>query len=422
MLYLKNATFINHETLEFTKTNIGVEYGVNGKIRLIDSLPDNLDKSSIIDCTEKLVTRSFACGHHHVYSALARGMNAPKKEPENFYETLKYIWWTLDKSLDLEMIEASALYTAMASAKSGVTFVIDHHASPFAVEGSLETLAKAFDRVGVSHLLCYETSERDGPEIAEKGLRETESYLQNRQGLVGLHASLTIGDATLKKAVELAEKHNSGIHIHVAEDLCDQDLCIKEHNKRVVERLYDFGVLSFPKSILGHCLHISEKEKKLLKESRAWIVQNCESNLKNNVGYFDSRGLGDNIIVGTDGMHSDMLRSAKAAFLVGQGFDCIGYDSAYKRFRKVHDYINTNKFDGDGDNNLVILDYDSPTEINQSNFFGHFIFGLESSHVQHVISSGKLIVKNRQILNVNEQEILEYSKKLGKKLWKKMSR
>ncbi|MBI5219037.1 MAG: amidohydrolase family protein [Bacteroidia bacterium] len=416
---LKNATYIDSETLEFKHTHIKVEEGTGGKTESLETLPDNTN-FTIIDCTGKYVTKSFACGHHHIYSALARGMGAPRKIPVNFYEILQYVWWTLDKCLDHDMIEASALVTAMACAKNGVTFVIDHHASPFAVERSLETIAKAFEKVGVSHLLCYEITDRDGSDIAQKGLDETENYLHEYQGLVGLHASFTIGNDTLKKAVSIAEKYNSGLHVHVAEDGYDEDHCRKEYNKRVIERFYEAGVLDFSKTILGHCLHLDENEKKLINGSKAWVVQNTESNLNNNVGYFDSRGLGENIMLGTDGMHSDMLRSAKAAFYIGQRFDSIDYPGAYRRFRNVHKYIQQNQFTGDGANNLVVLDYDSPTEFNTSNFPGHFIFGMESKHVLHVISDGKLIVKDREIQTVNEKEILEFSQKQSLKLWDKM--
>jgi len=419
-IFLKNATFINWETLDFIKTNIEIEEGKNGKIKFLDKLPENISNSTIIDCTDKLVTKSFGCGHHHVYSALSRGMGAPKKSPENFYEILKYVWWTLDKSLDKDMIEASALATAMVSAKNGVTFVIDHHASPYCVEGSLETIAKAFEKVGVSHLLCYEISDRDGLDIAEKGLAETENYIKNYQGLVGLHASFTVCDNTLQKAVNLAKKYNSGIHVHVAEDLYDQEYCIDNYKKRVIERFKDFGVLDFNKTILGHCLHLSDNERNIIKNSNVYIVQNTESNLNNNVGFFNAVGLNNNLMLGTDGMHSDMLRSAKNSFYVGQHFDNINYVTAYERFRNVHKYVNNNKFEGDGENNLVVLDYDTPTEINKNNFLGHFIFGIDSKHVQHVISSGKLIVKDKEIMTVNEKEVLDFTKAEAKKLWQKM--
>lgn len=420
-IYLKNATFIDWQTLEFKNSNIKVNQGNNNGFEFINEIPIDT-KEEIIDCSGKYVTKSFVCGHHHIYSALARGMGAPKKNPENFYEILKYVWWTLDKCLDKDMIEASALTIAIDCAKSGTTFVIDHHSSPFAVEGSLEIIAKAFEKVGISHLLCYEISDRDGLDIAKKGLKETENYLKNNQGLVGLHASFTVSDETLKKAVKLSETYKSGIHIHVAEDKHDQEHCVKNYNQRVVERLNNSGGLNSSKTILGHCLHLSNNEKELINNSNAWVVQNSESNLNNNVGYFNSRGLGENIMLGTDGMHSDMLRSAKSAFYVGQGFDNIDYSGVYNRFRNAHKYISSNNFSGDGDNNLVVLDYDSPTEFNQNNFLGHFLFGIEAKHVQHVISNGKLIVKDKNITTVNEDEILKYSQELSVKLWEKMKK
>lgn len=421
-IILKNTTYINWETRAFQNTNIVVAEGENGYLKLCDSFEEikisPADK--IIDCQGKFVTKSFAIGHHHVYSALARGMPAPQKNPENFLEILKCIWWNLDQALDKDMITASALATAIACAKAGVTFAIDHHASPNCIEGSLDLIAAAFDKVGVSHLLCYEITDRGGLEKAMAGLVESKNYLNSNQGLVGLHASFTVGDDTLNKAVELMQKTNSGIHIHVAEDQFDQEDCKLKYNKRVVERLNDFGVLDSSKTLLAHCLHINENERQLIRNSKAFVVENMESNLKNNVGYFNGKGLGERIIFGTDGMHSNMLRSAQAAYFVGQRNDTIDFESAYQRFRRVHDYIHVNGFKGDGENNLVILDYDSSTELNAENFLGHFIFGLASNHVQDVISDGKLIVKDRTLQAVNEKEILAFTKEQASRLWKKL--
>ncbi|MFA5419445.1 MAG: amidohydrolase family protein [Bacteroidales bacterium] len=421
-IILKNATFIHWQTLEQIQTSLKVETGSGGGYLLLPSDLQGVDISQdeVIDCTGKLVTKAFAVGHHHVYSALARGMPVPPKQPENFLEILEYVWWNLDKALDKDMIEASALATAMACAKAGSTFVIDHHASPNAIKGSLEIIANAFDRVGVSHLLCYEISDRDGHEKAQLGLQETEEYLNANQGLVGLHASFTVGDETLKKAVNLMEKTNSGIHIHVAEDLADQLQCEREHNMRVVERLHQFGVLNAPKTILAHCLHLSENERSLIRNSPAWIVENAESNLNNHVGHFRGTNLGKNIMMGTDGMHSDMLRSAQAAFFAGQEADQINVPEAYRRFRNVHYYIADNHFAGDGDNNLVVLDYDSPTPVTAKNFQGHFVFGLSSNHIQHVISNGSWLVKNKRLTKVDEKAILAYTKEQALRLWDRL--
>ena len=419
---LRNATYIDWRTLEFRITNILAEEN-RSSVTFVDDTPEAIrqHKPEVIDCDGKLVTKSFAVGHHHAYSALSRGMGAPKKSPENFFEILKYVWWTLDKCLDPEMIEASALVTAIACAKAGSTFIIDHHASPHSVKGSLEIIARAFEQAGVAHLLCYEISDRDGLPVAAEGLDETSLYLEDHQGLVGLHASFTVGDNTLKQAVELMNIYNSGIHLHVAEDMYDQDVCLREHRKRVVQRLSEAGVLDSPKTLLVHCLHLEDNEREIIRKSPVWVVENSESNLNNNVGYFNGSGLGENIMLGTDGMHGDMLQSAKAAFFTGQRYDTINYASAYSRFRNVNRYLNDNHFNGDGDNNLVVLDYDPPTPVNSDNFNGHFLFGITSNHVRDVISGGRVIVRNRQITTVNEADIMRNARKQAERLWKKMS-
>ncbi|HUW93252.1 MAG TPA: amidohydrolase family protein [Bacteroidales bacterium] len=418
---LKNATYIDWKTLEFSRKNILAEEK-SSSVTFIDDIEEAIGKykPEVIDCNGKLVTKSFAVGHHHAYSALSRGMGALKKSPENFYEILKYVWWTLDKCLDPEMIEASALMTAIACAKAGSTFVIDHHASPHSVKGSLEIIAGAFEKVGVSHLLCYEISDRDGHKVAVEGLEETASYLEHHQGLVGLHASFTVRNDTLKKAVEMMNSYHSGIHIHVAEDNHDQDVCLMRHGKRVVQRLSEAGALHSSKTLLVHCLHLEDNEREIIRKSQAWVVQNSESNLNNNVGYFNGAGLGEKILLGTDGMHSDMLQSAKAAFFVGQRYDTISYSSTYDRFRNVHRYLNDNHFTSDGDNSLVVLDYDPPTPLNSNNFFGHFIFGITSNHVRDVISGGRLIVRDRELTTINEADVLTVSRKQAERLWKKM--
>ena len=423
-LYLKDAKFIDWQSLEISNTHLAVEPGPSGTISLSSNIPgvDALGAGDrIIDCQGKFVTKSFGCGHHHIYSTLARGMPAPRNIPTNFPEILKYVWWHIDKRLDLEMIEASALASAIYCAKSGVTFCIDHHASPFAIDGSLEIIAKAFDRVGISHMLCYEMSDRDGEEIREQGLAETDAFLASgRPGHVGLHACFTVGEKLLNDSIALAKKHDTGLHIHVAEDKSYQVHSEATYGKRVIERLHDAGALDLSKSILGHCIHLSDNELKLLKKSGVTIAQNVESNQNNNVGLGSYGELADQMILGVDGMHCDMLRSAKAAFLSGQATEGIGFDTIYDRFRNVHRYIESTGTAGDADNNLVILDYDPPTDLTQDNFLGHFVYGIDARHVETVISKGQVLVEDRKITTVDERQVLEYAREMGRKLWSKL--
>ncbi len=423
-LYLKNTRFIDWQSLAITQTDIAVEQGPREGISFLPSAPSQDligPQDRIIDCAGRLVTKSFGCGHHHIYSTLARGMPAPQKVPTNFVEVLKYIWWHLDKRLDLEMIEASALAAAIHCAKNGVTFVIDHHASPFAIENTLTTIAKAFDRVGIAHMLCYELSDRDGRGPREAGLSETDTFLAaGHQGHVGLHASFTVGEALLDKAIAMARKYNTGLHLHVAEDKADQQDAQTTYGKRVVERLHAAGALELNKSILSHCIHLSEREKELIRQSGVWVAQNVESNQNNNVGITGYADITDNVMLGTDGMHSDMLRSAKAAFLMGQATEGLGFDAAYRRFRNVHRYVEAFGAQGDTDNNLVILDYDTPTEVSGDNFLGHFVYGLDARHVETVIAQGAVIVENRKVVNVDEAAVLARAREAGRKLWSKM--
>ena len=417
-LYLKNATYIDPFTLQIQQGHILVQPGSDGKIQFVEQIPDN---AQVLDVEGKIVTRSFVIAHHHIYSALAVGMPAPKKQPTNFYEILKYIWWTLDKSLTKDMVLASALTTAIYAAKSGATFIIDHHASPNFIRGSLDTIAKALDSAGLAHLLCYEITDRDGHDKALQGLEETEDYLKHNQGLIGLHASFTVEEQTMKQAALLAEKYNSAVHIHVAEDRFDQDFTLYKWQKRVVERFDYYGFIKNPKTILAHAIHLNDNERMLLKLGKAWIVQNPESNLNNNVGFFSYLGIDrSRIMIGTDGMHSDMIQSTKAAYFAGLSVEPQDMAEIYARLRNNHRYLQQNGFKGDSENNLIVLDYQNRTPVTQQNFLGHFFFGLSSRDVLHVISQGRLIVKDRKLLTIDEQAALEFAREQAQLLWKKM--
>lgn len=412
-IFIKNATYIDYNTFEIREGDLEIDEGEGGRLNFIDAAPPHA-----YDGSGKIITKSFVCAHHHAYSALARGMPAPKKQPQNFVEILENIWWNLDKKLDLEMIKASALVTAMACARNGTTFVIDHHASPFAVRGSLEVIAAAFDKVGVNHLLCYEMSERDGEKISEEGLTETENYLEKREGLVGLHASFTVSDRLLNAAVGLCEKFNSGIHIHVAEDRADERYSVDHYNMRVINRLRTFGALGLSKSILAHCIHLDDEEREILANSNAWIAINTESNLNNNVGIFsNSGGLEGKVMLGTDGMHSDMIRNTQINYFIHKDQNHLNFGDCYERLRRAHQYLQNNGIKGDSNNNLVIFDYHSPTPITSENWLGHFYYGLTSADIIGTICNGKWVFRDGEFTNVEQSEILKFSKEQALRLW-----
>ena len=415
-LYLRDARFIDWRTLEVTRGHLRVDEGPDALPAFVGEIPDG---AHTIPCDGRLVTRAFAIGHHHIYSTLARGMPPPPRIPRNFREILELIWWNLDRKLDADMIRASALACAVEAARCGCTFLIDHHSSPNAAAGSLGLIAEALEEVGVGHLLCLELSDRDGPAARDAGLAETERHLDAAPGLVGLHASFTVSDELLLRAVELARGHGTGIHIHVAEAGYDEAHCEETHGCRVVSRLNDAGALDFDATILAHCLHVDDAERKIIQESRAWVVHCTQSNQNNAVGAFHPRGLGDRIFLGTDGMHSDPLSGLRAAYLEGQPHG-LSPAEAHRRLRRVHDYLDLNEVPGGGRNDYVVLEDPSPTPVTGDNWPAHLVYGPGDRPVRTVIREGRVIVEDGRVVSVDSERILAHAREQATRLWDRL--
>ena len=421
-LLLKNMVLVTGDPPVFSKGHLYTED--TEPCRTVIYPPDIPlpGANTIIDCGGRMVIPSFVCGHHHAYSALARGMPSPGGSTSTFPLILQNIWWKLDRSLTSEMVEASALSTAISCAMNGTTFIIDHHSSPSCISGSLELISKAFDTVGIGHLLCYEITDRNGPLAAGEALAETEAFLTNHPGLVGLHASFTLHDQTLRKAGLIASRFNTGVHIHAAEDTCDQEITLKNTGLTVAGRLDSFGLLNSSKTILSHCLHLSPAERKIISGSPVWIAQNSESNLNNRVGYFNGEGLGDNIMLGTDGMHSNMFRSLRAACFTGKDREEVSPQQAWKRLICSRQYVEQNFPVLMNSGHYVVLDYQPPTMTEAENFAAHMVYGADASDVLHVVSQGKLIVRNRTLLTLDTGGFLSHCRELSAELWRRMQK
>jgi len=242
-------------------------------------------------------------------------------------------------------------------------------------------------------------------------------------GHVGLHASFTVDDSLLRRAVELAERHDTGLHIHVAEDVVDQERCQADHGCRVAERLHRAGVLDRPGTLLVHGLHLSDSERRLINESGAWVVQNIESNQNNAVGDFRSDGLDpDRILIGTDGMHSDMLRSTRAAFLLGQTAGGLGLDTAWSRLRNNDRYLALHAPAAARCNDLVLLNYPTPTPLTADNILGHAFYGLDSRHVRTVIANGRVVLSDGRFIHIDEEKTLRHCREQARRLWDALER
>lgn len=414
-LYLRDAAKIDARTCRITRGDFQVERGAGGEVSEVQSIPDGAE---VLECGGRFVTRAFAVAHHHLYSALARGMPPPSPPPQTFRQILERVWWKLDRALDAEMICACAQVSAIDLLKAGATFVIDHHSSPKAAPGSLDGIAQALQQAGIGHLLCLELSDRDGPAALAAGLRESERFARQNQALIGLHASFTVSDTLLTAAVDLARDLKTGVHIHVAEAQSDQDETLAHHGVRVVQRLEAAGALDLKATLLAHGLHLDARERAAVAASRAWVVQNPESNRHNAVGTFDAAGLGPKILLGTDGMHSDMLASLRAAYFDGQTTGGLAPMAAWQRLQAVDDYLA--QLGRSRDNDLVVLDYDAPTPVTAENFAAHAVYGLGQQHVLHVVAQGHVVVRNREVQMLDEGQVRAEARRQAQRLWAAM--
>ncbi len=251
-------------------------------------------------------TPGLVCAHHHLYSALARGMPPPPATPTSFRTILEHVWWRLDRALDLDMIEWSAKLGALEALEAGCTAIVDHHESPNAIEGSLSVIADAVREVGPRIDTCYGITDRHGGEGAERGLAENGRYLREcadagdpgRTGHVGIHAAFTCTDDQLAAAAELAATIGVGVHVHVAEGPDDHE---------AADRLRS---LSRDDWLLIHGVHLPDDH-----ELRGTIVHNPRSNMNNAVGYANPARFTNRVALGTDGIGADMLAEFQLAYV-----------------------------------------------------------------------------------------------------------
>jgi cytosine/adenosine deaminase-related metal-dependent hydrolase len=244
-------------------------------------------------------TPGLVCAHHHLYSALARGMPAPPQTPANFLGILEQVWWRLDTALDLEMLEWSAKLGALEALERGTTAIIDHHESPNAIEGSLSVIADACADVGVRVSCSYGVTDRHGAEGAKRGLAENERFLRDGgRGMVGVHAAFTCSDETLHAAAGLADDLGVGVHIHVAEGLDDLGAAARTAS------------LSSDDWLVIHGVHLEDDHG-----VQGTLVHNPRSNMNNSVGYARPTRFSNRVALGTDGIGADMLDEFRLAFV-----------------------------------------------------------------------------------------------------------
>jgi len=266
----------------------------------------------------------FVNAHTHLYSGLVPlGMPAPEPEPENFVQILERIWWRVDRGIDADILRASARFYVTDARVHGTCGLIDHHESPNFIEGSLDVIADECEALAMPAVLCYGATERNfGREEAQRGLAECKRFITSNtrkwiRGVVGLHASFTVSDETIRESAALARELNTVLHIHVAEDQADVKDAVERGYGGVIDRLQKLDAM-VPGSIFAHGVHLTQAEVQACAEARCWLVQNPRSNWGNKVGYPAHHGQSDLVALGSDGFSSNMAIENRALKNLGK--------------------------------------------------------------------------------------------------------
>jgi putative selenium metabolism protein SsnA len=389
-----------------------------------------------VDARGQLVMPGNICAHTHFYGAFARGMAIPGAPARDFPEILRRLWWPLDKALDRDSVRASALVCLVDAIKHGTTTLIDHHASPNFIEGSLDVIADAVDAAGLRAVLCYEVTDRDGRERAEAGIAENVRFMRESaararvRGTFGLHASLTLTDETLRACAD-ANSAWGGVHIHVAEHEADEDDSLAHYGRRVVQRLDAFGMLG-GRTITAHCVHIDESERELLAESGTWITHQPRSNMNNAVGamrFDEFMAAGMRVCIGNDGFSNAMWEEWKAAYLLHKiaSRDPRRANGAEVFRAAVHNNAALVDvfFPGSGIGQLkpgaradmIFVNAHPFTPLTSGNLPWHILFGFESSAVTATMVDGRFLMRDRELLTLNEAEIAAEAQALAPDVW-----
>lgn len=378
---------------------------------------------AIVDLAGRWLTPGMVCAHHHLYSALATGMPMLPGSPTSFTDLLKRVWWRLDRALDLDAVEVSALVGGVAALRAGVTTIIDHHASPSAIAGSLGVLDRALGSLGLRRILAYEVTDRNGTEGARAGLAESERQLAERRTpmsatLVGAHACFTLSDRTLLDCAALARSAGVGLHIHAAEAADDP---------APVRRLDRLGAL-VPGSVLAHGVHLTADEIVLARRANAWFTHQPRSNMNNAVGYAPLARFGPRLALGTDGIGADMIAELQAGYFRSQE---AGIGFGPDRWSTLLDAgaalageklgVDLGRIEPGYAADLVVFDPVPGPPLTAANLAAARVFRFGAGMVRDVMVAGSWRLRAQQPLNVDTVELGLRAERAASAVWARMS-
>jgi putative selenium metabolism protein SsnA len=419
---------------------IMIEDGKITEVGATGEMKNKYPSAEELDADGMLVLPGAICAHTHFYGAFARGMYIPGEPARNFVQILEKLWWRLDLALDDEGTRLSALVCLTDAIRHGTTTLMDHHASPNAIEGALDIIAEAVKQSGLRACLCYEVTDRNGDEGAKAGIAENVRFAvaqrqnphPNLKAMFGLHAAFTVSDRTLEHCVGEAQMLGVGFHTHLAEDAADEDDSLRKYEMRIARRFLRRGVLG-PKTICAHGVHLDENELQTLAETGTKLTHQPRSNMNNAVGVAPVQralDLGVCVGLGNDGFSNDPFAEMKAAYLVhkinqrdprvmpGDTVMKLAYENNARIARECGGWAEPlGELMPGAWADLVLLDYRPYTPLTADNLPWQIIFGVDGAHVNTTIVGGQVLMRDRKLLTLDEERIAAQALEYAPKVW-----
>ena len=425
-ILIKNALILSPNTNFENKQSILIK---DNLIAEISSQIDESNASKIIDATGKIVIPGLINTHTHLSMTLFRGL----ADDLSLDSWLNDHIWPMEANLNGDFCYIGALLGAVELIKSGTTTFSDMYFY-------MEDVARAIDEAGIRAVLSYGMIDFGDEEKRKNEIKANLELFEACDGMAdgrikvffGPHSPYTASEELLIKVRELADEYNMGIHIHVSETQKEIEDVSSQKGLRPFEYLDKIGFLG-PDVVAAHSVWLSDNEIEIIKKNNVKISHNPCSNMKLASGVAPVSKLIENDIcvsIGTDGASSnnnlDLIEELKTASLLQKvstldpkvlnsdeaiamgtikGAEALGLESE----------IGSIKEDKKAD--IVLIDTNSANMVpDSSSLSSNIIYSANGSNVDTTICDGKILMENKKLTILDEEEIYAKARKAIKEL------
>ena len=390
---------------------------------------DEANADKIIDATGKIVLPGLINTHTHLSMTLFRGL----ADDLSLDTWLNDHIWPMEANLNGDYCYIGALLGAVELIKSGTTTFSDMYFY-------MEDVARAVEDAGIRAVLSYGMIDFGDAERREAEIEENLQLFKSCNGMAdgrikvffGPHSPYTASEDLLIKVRELADEYNMGIHIHVSETEKEINDSLDEKGLRPFEYLEKIGFLG-PDVVAAHCVWLSDEEIEIIKKHDVKVSHNPCSNMKLASGIAPVSKLIENDIcvsIGTDGTSSnnnlDLIEELKTASLLQKvstldpkvltsdeaitmatikGAEALGLEN------EIGSIEVGKKAD------IILIDTNSANMVpDSSSLSSNVIYSANGSNVDTTICNGKILMENKKLTVLDEQEIYDKARKAIKEL------